>query len=84
LVGQIEMSVQGKAEMKICMACPTYPLQVATCGVGDYTRCLVEDVLRLLPTPQGLHLILNQALFLGLNLAVLGGLFWLLKRMWKQ
>jgi hypothetical protein len=42
------------------------------------------DMLRLLPTPQGLHLILNQALFLGLNLAVLGGLFWLLKRVWKQ
>lgn len=43
-----------------------------------------EDVLRLLPTTQGLHLIRNQVLFFGLNLAVLGGLFVLLKRVWQR
>jgi len=42
------------------------------------------DVLRLLPTAQGMQLMGNQALFLALNLAVLGILFLLLKRIWQR
>ncbi len=28
------------------MVCPSYPPQAVTCGVGDYTRCLVEELTR--------------------------------------
>ena len=30
--------------MRILMVCPSYPPQDATCGVGDYTRCLAEEL----------------------------------------
>ncbi len=32
--------------MRICMVCPSYPPQDMTCGVGDYTRCLMEELVR--------------------------------------
>ena len=32
--------------MRICMVCPSYPPQDVTCGVGDYTRCLSEELVR--------------------------------------
>ena len=32
--------------MRIVIACPSYPPQDATCGVGDYTRCLAEELAR--------------------------------------
>ena len=32
--------------MRILMVCPSYPPQDVTCGVGDYTRCLVEELVR--------------------------------------
>jgi glycosyltransferase involved in cell wall biosynthesis len=28
------------------MVCPSYPPQAVTCGVGDYTRCLAEELAR--------------------------------------
>ena len=28
--------------MRVVIACPSYPPQAVTCGVGDYTRCLAE------------------------------------------
>lgn len=28
------------------MVCPSYPPQEVTCGIGDYTRCLVEELER--------------------------------------
>jgi glycosyltransferase involved in cell wall biosynthesis len=30
--------------MRILMVCPSYPPQDVTCGVGDYTRCLAEEL----------------------------------------
>ena len=30
--------------MRIMMVCPSYPPQDVTCGVGDYTRCLAEEL----------------------------------------
>jgi hypothetical protein len=32
--------------MRICLICPSYPPQEITCGVGDYTRCLAEELVR--------------------------------------
>jgi glycosyltransferase involved in cell wall biosynthesis len=32
--------------MRILMVCPSYPPQDLTCGVGDYTRCLAEELAR--------------------------------------
>ncbi len=32
--------------MRICMVCPSYPPQDVTCGVGDYTQCLAEELVR--------------------------------------
>lgn len=32
--------------MRILMICPSYPPQDAICGVGDYTRCLAEELAR--------------------------------------
>ena len=32
--------------MRICMVCPSYPPQDVTCGVGDYTQCLTEELAR--------------------------------------
>jgi len=32
--------------MRILMVCPSYPPQDVTCGVGDYTRCLAEELVR--------------------------------------
>lgn len=32
--------------MRILMVCPSYPPQDITCGVGDYTRCLAEELAR--------------------------------------
>jgi glycosyltransferase involved in cell wall biosynthesis len=32
--------------MKICMICSSYPPQEVTCGVGDYTRCLAEELVQ--------------------------------------
>lgn len=32
--------------MRICMVCPSYPPQDTTCGVGDYTRCLAEELVK--------------------------------------
>ncbi len=32
--------------MKICMICPTYPPNNVSCGVGDYTHCLAEELVR--------------------------------------
>jgi glycosyltransferase involved in cell wall biosynthesis len=32
--------------VRILMVCPSYPPQEVTCGVGDYTRCLVEELNR--------------------------------------
>lgn len=32
--------------MRICMVCPSYPPQDVTCGIGDYTRCLAEELVR--------------------------------------
>jgi glycosyltransferase involved in cell wall biosynthesis len=32
--------------MRIVMACPSYPPRAVTCGVGDYTRCLAEELAR--------------------------------------
>ena len=33
--------------MRVLIACPSYPPQDVTCGVGDYTRCLAEELVRL-------------------------------------
>ena len=41
-----------------------------------------EDLLRLLPTPEGFILIRNQLIFLVLNLAVLCCLAWFLRKLW--
>jgi glycosyltransferase involved in cell wall biosynthesis len=30
--------------MRVLIACPSYPPQEMTCGVGDYTRCLAEEL----------------------------------------
>jgi len=30
--------------MRVLMVCPSYPPQEVTCGVGDYTRCLAEEL----------------------------------------
>lgn len=32
--------------MRIYMVCPSYPPQDVTCGVGDYTHCLAEELVR--------------------------------------
>jgi glycosyltransferase involved in cell wall biosynthesis len=32
--------------MRVLIACPSYPPQDITCGVGDYTRCLAEALAR--------------------------------------
>ena len=32
--------------MRVLMVCPSYPPQEVTCGVGDHTRCLVEELAR--------------------------------------
>ena len=32
--------------MRVVIACPSYPPQAVTCGVGDYTRCLAEELVR--------------------------------------
>src|SRR2546430_1611919 len=32
--------------MRIVMVCPSYPPRELTCGVGDYTRCLAEELAR--------------------------------------
>jgi len=32
--------------MRILIACPSYPPQPVTCGIGDYTRCLAEELAR--------------------------------------
>ena len=32
--------------MRVLIACPSYPPQDMTCGVGDYTRCLAEELVR--------------------------------------
>lgn len=32
--------------MRICMVCPSYPPRDTTCGVGDYTRCLAEELVK--------------------------------------
>ena len=32
--------------MRVLLACPSYPPQDVTCGVGDYTRCLAEALAR--------------------------------------
>jgi hypothetical protein len=41
-----------------------------------------RDLLYLLPTDEGLRLVRNQAFFFSVNLAVLGSLFWLIKKLW--
>lgn len=43
-----------------------------------------EDVLRMLPTPEGLALAAYQALFLLLNALVLVGIAWILRRLWRE
>jgi hypothetical protein len=42
-----------------------------------------SDLLRLLPTAEGVRLAGNQLLLLGVNLLVLGGIAWFLLRIWK-
>jgi glycosyltransferase involved in cell wall biosynthesis len=32
--------------VRVLIACPSYPPQPVTCGVGDYTRCLAEELAR--------------------------------------
>ena len=32
--------------MRVLIACPSYPPQDVTCGIGDYTRCLAEELVR--------------------------------------
>jgi len=32
--------------MRILMVCPSYPPHDVICGVGDYTRCLAEELSR--------------------------------------
>ena len=32
--------------MRVLMVCPSYPPQPVTCGVGDFTRCLAEELVR--------------------------------------
>jgi len=32
--------------VRVLIACPSYPPQAVTCGVGDYTRCLAEELAR--------------------------------------
>jgi glycosyltransferase involved in cell wall biosynthesis len=32
--------------MRILIACPSYPPREVTCGVGDYTRCLADELAR--------------------------------------
>jgi glycosyltransferase involved in cell wall biosynthesis len=32
--------------MRVVMVCPSYPPREVTCGVGDYTRCLAEELVR--------------------------------------
>src|SRR5207245_11160530 len=36
----------GGAGVRVLIACPSYPPQDVTCGVGDYTRCLAEELVR--------------------------------------
>jgi hypothetical protein len=38
----------------------------------------------MLPTPAGLALAANQALFLLLNALVLVGIAWILRRLWRE
>jgi glycosyltransferase involved in cell wall biosynthesis len=33
--------------VRVLIVCPSYPPQDVTCGVGDYTRCLAEELVRL-------------------------------------
>ena len=33
--------------MRVLIACPSYPPQDVTCGVGDYARCLADELTRL-------------------------------------
>src|SRR5262249_20700883 len=37
----------GGPGMRVLIACPSYPPQDVTCGVGDYARCLAEELARL-------------------------------------
>ncbi len=32
--------------MRVVSVCPSYPPQAMTCGVGDYTRCLADELAR--------------------------------------
>jgi glycosyltransferase involved in cell wall biosynthesis len=36
----------GQGDLRVCLVCPSYPPQDLTCGVGDYTRCLAEELAR--------------------------------------
>jgi glycosyltransferase involved in cell wall biosynthesis len=36
----------GRTGPRVCLVCPSYPPQDVTCGVGDYTRCLAEELAR--------------------------------------
>ncbi len=42
-----------------------------------------EDVLRLLPTREGMELVRNQLVMLSANVVVLGGVIWILRRWWR-
>jgi hypothetical protein len=50
-------------------------------SVADVTAA---DVLHILPTPAGLALATHQAFFLLLNLLVLAGIAWILRRVWRE
>ena len=43
----------------------------------------VAGILRLLHRPEGLAVLRNQFLFLGLNLLTLGGVAWIINRVWR-
>jgi len=36
----------GGGGVRVLIACPSYPPQDVTCGVGDFTRCLAEELAR--------------------------------------
>ena len=42
-----------------------------------------ENILRVLPTGEGIELVRNQLLMLGANVIVLGGIIWFLRRWWR-
>ena len=61
-----------------------FPYGAVACFRAHRPDVSASDLLRLLPTAEGARLAGNQLLLLGANLLVLGGIAWLLLRLWNK